>query len=164
MVPGACMKYNGQQQIRRSCSNEEHFHINVCIKNTVFHRDISREKAQRQHTPGHTAGYCKQHKCQPDEMLSPRKSHRGKQNPHNDFIGPVCKKTTSRKKNCHRVCSSQHCRKKTSKAVWRNSRKSGRRKKDQIIHQRVEHKYTVHVNNCHRSASSVRTHIIGQQD
>ena len=163
-MAGSRPKHYRQNEIGCRCGNQQHFHIHICIKNTVIDRHpAARQQPQRQHAARHSTGYGKQQQDQPQQILLPAKSHQSQQYAYRYFSGKSPQELKSRQKGRHRVDSAQECGEQVPPPSQRDTCQPGGHKKEHVVHSPVQHKHAVRVHHRHPVSSFRFTgSIIGQ--
>lgn len=163
-VMGRGPKHHGEDKIGGCGCHDQHPDRDVRVEHAAELRDSSAcQHSQAQHRPCHCAGDAEEEQQHPQEAFFPAKGHQRQQCPRRQFYRPFRQEIPSWEKYRRRVDSAQQTRQQIPSPPGRDARQASRPQQQKIVHETIEQKHAVHIDNCHRSPPFTRCPlIIGQ--
>ena len=153
-VAGRRPEHHRQNQIGRGCGDQQHFCGHICVKDTPDHRHAAAcQQSQSQHAPGHGAGHGEQQQRQPQQPRLGAKGDHGKKDPCRQLHREKAQKTAPRQEYRHGIGPAQDCPQSVAPPAQSHPRQAPGAKQQQIVHQGIQHKHTVHIYHRHGAAS-----------
>ena len=143
-------EHQGQQQISRRGRHQQHSCVDVRVKNAVYCRNgAAGEEPHPQYAPRHGAGNGEQQHRQPKEPLFSAKGRQSKSCPRRRLHRCLGKKPSAGEEAGHGIHPAKQRGDQIPSPSQGDPGQPGRSQKEQIVHQGIEDKDTVHIHHRH---------------
>ena len=147
---GGGPEHHLQHDVGGSGGNDQYLYIHIGIKDAAHHRHgTAGDQPQCQHAPGHGAGNRQQQKRQPQQFLLPAEGDEGHHHAESQLHRRLGQEGAPRQKHRHGVSAANKSCQEIPQPFQRHPCKTGCGEQQQIIHQCVERKHAVHINDGH---------------